>query len=45
MNRQRVLRAKEEHLERSLMRMKAVASADVHIAQPDWTPFGASARP
>jgi flagellar M-ring protein FliF len=39
MNRHRVLQAKEEQLERSLMRMNAVASADVHIAQPDWTPF------
>ena len=39
MNRHRVLRAKEEQLEFSLMRMKAVTSADVHIAQPEWTPF------
>ena len=39
LNRYRVLRAKEQQLESSLMRLKAIKSADVHIAQPEWSPF------
>ncbi len=42
MNHYRILRAKEDDLERSLLRMRAVQSADVHIAQPKRTPFARS---
>ncbi len=42
MNHYRILRAKEDDLERSLLRLRAVQSADVHIAQPKRTPFARS---
>lgn len=35
----RLLRAKEAQLEQSILRMRAISSADVHIAQPKWTPM------
>ena len=42
MNHYRLLKAKEDDLERSLLRLRAVQSADVHIAQPKRTPFARS---
>ncbi len=35
----RLLRIKEQSLERTISQMTAVSSADVHIAQPQWTPY------
>lgn len=42
MNHYRLLKAKEDDLERSLLRLRAVQSVDVHIAQPKRTPFARS---
>ena len=37
--RARLVQAKEKQLEQSLTNLKAISSADVHIAKPEWTPF------
>ncbi len=39
MNQHRVNIEKERALERVVMKMSSVSSADVHIAVPEWTPF------
>ena len=41
----RILKTKEQSLEASLMRFKAIEHADVQIAAPEWSPFVSERNP